>query len=81
MKALISAEDYTLAITEGKLFYLEFQVFDADAEACFLRILRRFLSHADLLYSRDVLITILKELINNAVKANAKRLFFSKNES
>ena len=58
MKALISAEDYTLAITEGKLFYLEFQVFDADAEACFLRILRRFLSHSDLLYSRDVLITI-----------------------
>ena len=78
MKALISVEDYTLAITEGKLFYMEFQVFDADAEACFLRILRRFLSHADLLYSRDVLITILKELINNAVKANAKRLFFQR---
>ena len=78
METLISEKDYTSAIKSGARFYIEFAVFDNSAESFFLRILRRFLSHADMLYSRDVLLTVLKELINNAVKANAKRLYFRK---
>ncbi len=43
-----------------------------------IKVLHRELENYDILYMKDMLLTVLKELINNAVKANAKRLFFRK---
>lgn len=71
--------DYTGAISTGTDITLEFITFDKPVEASFIKIMRRFLSFNDTLYIRDVLITILKELITNAVKGNSKRLYFREN--
>jgi hypothetical protein len=55
---------------------MQFVYFEKEVERHFHLILRRFLEKHDMLYLRDVLITILKELVANATKANAKRLYF-----
>ena len=77
-KYRIIPEDYTSALSVGHEFRLEFTSFERESEAAFLRLLRRFLTKCDMLFLNDVLITIMKELITNAVKANAKRLYFEK---
>jgi HD-like signal output (HDOD) protein len=69
-------EDCSAAIAAGAPFVLEFRTFDKNAESLLLKVLRRYLARFDMLYIRDVLITILKELITNGVKANAKRFYF-----
>ena len=44
----------------------------------FNSLFSRILSKVDLIYLLDTLITILREIIVNAVKANAKRVYFAK---
>ena len=68
--------NYRDAILHQQDFYLQFPVYSQDVESIFMKLIRGFLSRHDILYLRDVIVTIIKELITNAVKANAKRLYF-----
>ena len=70
--------DYKEALTRGEDVYLQFSLLTPEVEACLIRVLSIYLSQLDLLYLKDMFINILKELVNNAIKANAKRLYFKR---
>lgn len=72
----INTPDYKAAIEEEKDFFVQFNVFDPDVEAVTIKIFHLYLEKFDLLYMKDTVLSVLKELINNAIKANVKRLFF-----
>lgn len=72
----IHPPDYHSAIEEGSEFYIQFHRLNEEVESLLIRIIHRYLEQYDILYLRDSIITVMKELINNAVKANLKRLFF-----
>ena len=72
----INTPDYKTAIREDKDFFIQFNLFSPDVEAVTIKILHHYLEKFDIIYVRDTIITIMKELINNSVKANLKRLFF-----
>lgn len=73
-----SAESFKDSLNNKSDFFLEFAVFSREVDQQLTRYIRSFLSHYDALFFRDIIITIIKELVNNAVKANAKRLYFIK---
>lgn len=64
------------AIISQSDFYIQFALYTKEVESQLLKMLRVFLSRYDIQYLRDVIVAIVKELITNAVKANAKRLYF-----
>jgi HD-like signal output (HDOD) protein len=47
-----------------------------DVEGAIIKAIHRFLEHYDLNYISNQVINIIKELINNAIKANLKRIYF-----
>ncbi|TFH40605.1 MAG: HDOD domain-containing protein, partial [Chrysiogenales bacterium] len=57
-------------------FHIQFHTFNPEAEAAIIRGIHRYLEHYDLNYIKNQIINIVKELINNAIKANLKRLYF-----
>lgn len=73
---IIKPPDYKEAVKTAKEIYIQFYFLSPDVEASMIKILHRFLERYDLLYMKDVLYSVLKELINNAIKANIKRLYF-----
>jgi HD-like signal output (HDOD) protein len=72
----INPQQFREALQQENDFSIRFSVFNKEAESHFNKMVRAFLSFHDILYLRDVVLTIEKELITNAVKANAKRLYF-----
>ena len=68
--------DYKKAINNNQRFYLQFNFFTPEVEAIFMKLIHRFLGKHDVLYLKDMLITVIRELITNASKANIKRLYF-----
>ncbi len=72
--------DYRQAIATGEDFYIQFKRFTPETDSQIIKILHRYLEHYDLLFHKDTIISILREMINNAVKANLKRLYFEKLE-
>ena len=72
----INPPDYKEAIARGKDCYIQINRLGPEQEGEIRKIIRRYLQKFDILYTNDVMMTILKELINNAVKANLKRLYF-----
>lgn len=72
----INPSDYATSIKDDIDFYIEFISLDKKSEPLIIKTIHRFLSKYDMLYLRDIVITVLKELITNASKANAKRLYF-----
>ncbi|HOP28115.1 MAG TPA: HDOD domain-containing protein [Spirochaetota bacterium] len=72
--------DYTQAIASGDDFYIQFKRFTADTDSHILKIIHRYLEHYDLLFHKDTIISIVREMINNAIKANLKRVYFEKKE-
>jgi len=73
---VLNPKNYREAIDNNNDFYLQFSVFTPEAESHLIKVLHLYLEKLDLLYLKDMLVTIIKELINNAIKANAKRLYF-----
>ncbi len=73
---IINSSDYKSAIKNGDDFYIQFHLFTPEVEALLIRILHRYLEEYDILYIKDTILTVAKELINNSIKANLKRLFF-----
>lgn len=74
----INPSDYLNAIIKGNEFYIQFQRFGPEVEAQIIKIIHRYLEQYDLLFHKDTVISITKELINNAIKANLKRIYFEK---
>lgn len=72
----INPPDFLNAILKGSDLYIHFSSFSSEAESVLIKIIHRYLEKYDLMYLREAIISIVKELIANAVKANLKRLFF-----
>lgn len=73
---LLNPPNFKDAIKNSEDFYIQFSRITPEAEETLIKILHRYLENHDILYMKDMLLTVLKELINNAIKANAKRLYF-----
>ncbi len=73
----IYPEDYTSAIDEERDVYLQFYYLNSNAEIALLKIIHLYLVRYDALYLKEMLTTVVKELVNNAVKANIKRAYFN----
>jgi HD-like signal output (HDOD) protein len=73
---IIKPTDYKKSINNNQRFFLQFNFFKPEVEAVFMKILHRFLGKHDVLYLKDMLVTVTRELITNAAKANIKRLYF-----
>lgn len=76
----LSTQNYEANVMEMKSFFMQFVLFDKNSEIQFIKIISSILAKIDKLFLRDPLVTILKELITNAVKANSKRLYFKQQE-
>jgi HD-like signal output (HDOD) protein len=72
----INTPDYKAAIREEKDFFIQFNLLTPDVEAIIIKILHHYLEKFDILYIKDTVLTVMKELINNSIKANLKRLYF-----
>lgn len=72
----IKPDDYQKTLIAEENFFIQFQRFTQDVDSQIIKIIHRVLEHYDLLFHKDTIISIVKELINNAVKANLKRLHF-----
>jgi len=68
--------DYKKAIDQGEDFYIQFHQLTPETESMVVKIIHRYLAKFDIVYIKDTIITIVKELSNNAIKANIKRLYF-----
>jgi len=77
-QVVLNPPNFKEAIRNGEDFYIQFSLMSPLVEEHLIKVLHRELENYDILYMKDMLLTVLKELINNAVKANAKRLFFRK---
>ncbi len=73
---ILKPSDYKKSIISNERFYIQFNFFSLEVEAIFMKIIHRYLEKHDILYLKDMIITVLREIITNAVKANAKRLYF-----
>ncbi len=73
---VINPPDFKSAIKQEKDFFLQFHHMTGEIDAIITRIIHRYLQEYDILYIKDTILTIVKELINNAIKANLKRLYF-----
>lgn len=77
---VMNPPDFKSAIKNGDDFYIQFHTFRPDIEAQIIKIIHRYLEEYDILYIKDTIITVVKELINNSIKANLKRLYFKLKE-
>jgi HD-like signal output (HDOD) protein len=68
--------DYKTAIAEETDFYLQFHTLTPEIEGIIIKSINRYLNHYDLSYINHEIINIVKELVNNAIKANLKRIYF-----
>jgi len=76
----LSSADYSNSIDSGEDFYLQFRNFHYENEAVLIKIIYRFLEKYDIQYLKETVVNVAKELINNAVKANVKRIYFQLKE-
>ena len=72
----ISVPNYMDSISKGEDFFLQFYTLTPEAEGALIKLVHRYLENLDILYVREYVLLILMELIENAVKANIKRVFF-----
>lgn len=74
----LNPSDYKKSIEEGTDFFIQFHTFNLGIETVITKILHRYLEHYDILFLKDTILTVLREIVNNSVKANCKRLYFTK---
>ena len=73
---IISPADFKTAVQDGSEISIVFRSLKPTIEAQIIKIIHRYLAKYDILYIKDVVVVAAKELINNAVKANLKRIYF-----
>ncbi|EQA36666.1 HDIG domain protein [Leptospira inadai serovar Lyme str. 10] len=73
---MLNVSEYADSLSSGKEIDIEYRfISDEDHQQIYLLLLQ-ILGHLDRLFLTEVVSTILKELLMNANKANAKRIFF-----
>jgi len=72
----IKPDNYPEALSSKEDFFIQFKRFTEDVESQITKIIHRFLENYDLIYYKETVTSIIKELVNNAIKANLKRLYF-----
>ena len=73
---VISSSAYKDDIQMGREFHIQIKRFNPEVEIILVKSIHRILAKYDLLYYKEPVTAILKELINNSIKANVKRLYF-----
>jgi hypothetical protein len=66
----------TSKLLEEKKTSLEFVAYEKIQEETILTLVGQALAHFQLEYLENIIATVLNEMINNACKANLKRVFF-----
>lgn len=74
-------ENINHPIVENSPFHFKFFQITDEVENTLFQILDRFLLQLDLIIVRDSVLAAMKETVTNAIKANAKRVFFKNNAS
>ncbi|MCX7678342.1 MAG: HDOD domain-containing protein [Spirochaetes bacterium] len=77
---LIFPDDFMEAIDSKRDLYIQFYYLTSQAEIALLKIIHAYLQKIDAMYLKEMFVTITKELINNAVKANLKRVYFNERQ-
>ncbi len=77
---ILNPPDYKETIKKSEDFYLQFPLLTPAVDALLIKIINRYLQRFDIQYIKDSVINITKELINNAIKANMKRIYFKLQE-
>lgn len=72
----IKPDDYRKALSSGEDFFIQFQRFTQNVDSQIIKMIHRYLEHHDMLFHKETIVSIIKELVNNAIKANLKRLYF-----
>jgi len=72
----INPADFKSAISEEMDFYLQFHTYTPEVDSIVVKIIHRYLEKYDILYIKDTILSVTKELINNSIKANLKRFYF-----
>jgi len=73
----VKPPDYLKAISGGEEFFIQFQRYSPEIDSLLIKMIHRFLEQSDMLFFKETVISIAKELVNNAIKANLKRLYFT----
>ena len=73
----IQPQDYKKAVAAESDFYVQFNVLSPAVDGIINKCVHRYLAHYDLGYIKNQIINVIKELVNNAIKANLKRLYFT----
>jgi len=73
---IVNPPEYANAIKAGKEIYIQFYHVTPEVESLMIKALHMYLEQYDILYIKEMLLTVVKELVNNAVKANMKRVYF-----
>ena len=76
LSLIFNTPDYRESIDKGKNFYIQFPVYSQEVDTYLIKIVHRYLEKYDIIYLKDVILTVCKELITNGIKANIKRMFF-----
>lgn len=76
----INSKDVTQKILSGQSITLSFRYINENILMVLNSIVARVLSHYDQVFLLNSTITILREIVINALKANAKRVFFLKHD-
>ncbi len=66
-------------LNEGKNIRLSFHYYNRDIIHYISSLLTKILARNNIVFLQSTIITVLRELIVNAVKANSKRVYFTKN--
>jgi HD-like signal output (HDOD) protein len=74
---IIQPQDYKKSIAAETDFYIQFNVLSPAVDGIINKCVHRYLAHYDLGYIKNQIINVIKELVNNAIKANLKRLYFT----
>jgi len=69
----------TKTLEDEKKVFISFKKFDKNENAAVFHILSWALAQNDLLFLQHIVLTLLKEVINNGIKANFKRIYFEEN--
>ena len=72
----IKPNNYLETLSSKEDFFIQFKRLTEDVESQIIKLIHRFLENYDLIYYKNTVTSIIKELINNAIKANLKRLYF-----
>lgn len=75
---MLNIEELNDKLVNGQEVILEFSFVNDETNQEIYNLLVHLLGYLDQLFLSEILSTILKELLMNAVKANAKRLFFER---